>query len=479
MGSRLAGSRLADCLVGLLYFALAAGTLHLNRVNGEIETLWPANAVLLAVMLDRRPGAWAGVLCAGYLADVAANAWSYGLAASTFLHAACDLVEVCTAAILMRPALADQGDDLLEKPAIAGRFLLVCGLVAPASGALGGAIVDRLLSGDDFWQSFTDWLLSSGLGLVIFTPVLLAGFRGDYRRFVRGLDRRGRAEAAGLQVLTVLVAVVVFFVAVRPAMVLLFVPVLLVTFRTGPLGTKLAVALVAIIGAAAIVADQGAITLIGSTSREQAFLLQGLLVILLLTCLPVAAAVTAYRTKLAALAQRAEALRIREAELARIAATDGLTGILNRAAFRDAALPVLRDPARAPVGLIAIDLDFFKPVNDRYGHRTGDRALVHLASVLQAGLRDGDLVGRVGGDEFLILLAARNLAEMEAVAARLQEALRRAPLALEDGTTLLLSMSCGVALHAPGMRFEDLAHAADMALYEAKRVRHRDVARPA
>lgn len=472
-------SRLAECLVGLLYFALAAGTIHLNRINGEVETLWPANAVLLAFTLDRRPRAWAGVLCAGYLADVAANALSYGLTTSTFLQGACNLVEVCTAACLMRPNLRGEGDDLLGKPAIAGRFLLVCGFVAPASGALGGAIVDRLLSGEDFWQSFTDWLLSSGLGLVIFTPVLLACFRGDYRRFFRGLDRRGRAEAIGLQILTILVAVVVFFVAVRPAMVLLFLPVLLVTFRTGPLGTKLAVAFVAVIGAAAILADQGALTLVGSNSREQAFLFQALLVILLLICLPVAATLAAYRATLASLAQRAEALRIREAELARIAATDGLTGILNRAAFRDAALPVLRDPARAPVGLIAIDLDFFKPVNDRYGHRTGDQALVHLVSVLQAGLRDGDLVGRVGGDEFLILLAAPDLAQMEAVAARLAEALRRTPLALEDGTTLLLSMSCGVAMHAPGMRFEDLAHAADMALYRTKRARHRDIARPA
>ncbi|MBK3407263.1 GGDEF domain-containing protein, partial [Methylobacterium ajmalii] len=92
-----------------------------------------------------------------------------------------------------------------------------------------------------------------------------------------------------------------------------------------------------------------------------------------------------------------------------------------------------------------------------------------LVSVLRAGLREADAIGRVGGDEFLVLLPGTDADQAQVVAARLREALRRAPLTLDDGTVLLLSMSCGVAPHRDGMGFEDLVHAADMALYGAKR----------
>ncbi len=142
--------------------------------------------------------------------------------------------------------------------------------------------------------------------------------------------------------------------------------------------------------------------------------------------------------------------------------------MLNRTAFRETALAAMRDPRAVP-SLVAIDLDLFKQVNDRHGHLAGDRALVHLVSVLRAGLREADAIGRVGGDEFLVLLPGTDADQAQVAAARLREALRRAPLTLDDGTVLLLSMSCGVAPHRDGMGFEDLVHAADMALYGAKR----------
>ncbi len=231
-------SRLAECLVGLLYFALAAGTIHLNGINGEIATLWPPTPSSSPSCSTAGRARGRGFCARGYLADVAANAWSYGLARE---HVSPRGLRPRRGLHRRRPdaaGRAGQGDDLLGKPAVAVRFLVVCGLVGARLGALGGAIVDRLLSGDDLWQSFNDWLLSSGLGLVIFTPVLLAGFRGDYRRFILGpgppRTRRGRrppgpdgpgrgrgvsSSPSGRH-----------GAAVRS--------VLLVTFRTGPLGDE-------------------------------------------------------------------------------------------------------------------------------------------------------------------------------------------------------------------------------------------------
>ncbi|AWN49409.1 sensor domain-containing diguanylate cyclase [Methylobacterium terrae] len=477
----------AELVAGVVSFALAAGTLGLTGPDRAVAVIWPANAVLLALMLERRPGAWPGVLALGMLASVAADGLMRGVSLGSVLHAACSLVELClAAALLRRPGPRDEG--LLDAPSAVGRFIAVCGGVAPALSGIGAAVTARLLFRQDPGASFAVWFLGDGLGLLIVTPFVRALLRGGHRRDFAARSGWRRAEAAGLLALTAASAYAVFFVAPRPLMFVLFCPVMLATFRIGRRGTELAVMIVALIGTVATLGGEGPIATPGADPRERALLLQIFLAGLLLTCLPVAAALAARGESLAALSRSAEALRAQGAELARLAATDDLTGALNRAAFRDAALQVIRDsairdsamriPAHAPLSLIAIDLDLFKAVNDRHGHRAGDRALVHLVAVLRAGLREPDLVGRVGGDEFLVLLPGTDLDRADAIALRLRGALRRTPLALDDGAVLTLSMSCGTAPYRDGMSFEDFVHAADTALYRDKHA-GREVARSA
>ena len=459
-------ARQAECIVGLLYAVLSAGTIRLTGDGQGLAAVWPANAVLLAALLDRRPDGWGRLLAVGYLANVATGLAMRGVGPAPFLDGLCHVAEAWIAARLLRPVL--NGEDVLVAPSVVGRFILVCGLVAPALSGLGGAAVASLVSGRDPRVAFGSWVTGNGLGLLVFTPFLFALLRGDYRRCLTGKDWSRRAEALGLQGLVAATACGVFCVAERSLLFVLFGPAMLATFRVGRLGTKAAVAVIAVIGTVATLRGQGPIAAVTPDPHEQATLLHAFLAVLLLTCLPVAAALTAQGRNLRSLSRSAEALRAQRAELARLAATDGLTGVLNRTAFRETALAAMRDPRAVP-SLVAIDLDLFKQVNDRHGHLAGDRALVHLVSVLRAGLREADAIGRVGGDEFLVLLPGTDADQAQVVAARLREALRRAPLTLDDGTVLLLSMSCGVAPHRDGMGFEDLVHAADMALYGAKR----------
>ena len=169
--------------------------------------------------------------------------------------------------------------------------------------------------------------------------------------------------------------------------------------------------------------------------------------------------------------------------LERVASIDAKTGLLNSAAWHARAERAVTRSGRAPApaAVLVLDLDHFKDVNDTYGHLAGDEVLAAVADALQAEVRDGDLVGRFGGEEFVILLAARaGRTEADALD---RGAERRGPdpaagrvarrgLETPDGplTVAGLSVSVGAAVRPDGHAdLRTLVHAADTALYAAKR----------
>jgi len=150
-----------------------------------------------------------------------------------------------------------------------------------------------------------------------------------------------------------------------------------------------------------------------------------------------------------------------------IADTDTLTGLLNHGAF-GAALEHAVDRCGhtgETATLLLLDIDHFKLVNDRYGHLQGDRTLRVVSEVLSAHKRRGDLLGRVGGEEFALLLPDAGLDAAHGVAERVRVAVRDSTA----GTPCPLTVSIGIAAVSPSVLTSDaLLHAADRALYAAK-----------
>jgi len=152
------------------------------------------------------------------------------------------------------------------------------------------------------------------------------------------------------------------------------------------------------------------------------------------------------------------------------AMTDPLTGLLNRRAFlQDAEVLLRRQIERdRPIGVLLIDLDHFKSINDRFGHATGDKVLQIFAKVAQANLRQNDLIGRLGGEEFTVVLADASIDNAYLVADRLRNAFAVAAAAIDD-QALHATASIGVSVIVDPA--QDLAHLitlADQALYLAK-----------
>nr|WP_086491475.1 sensor domain-containing diguanylate cyclase [Novosphingobium panipatense] len=152
------------------------------------------------------------------------------------------------------------------------------------------------------------------------------------------------------------------------------------------------------------------------------------------------------------------------------AMTDHLTGACNRRAFDEALLAILTSmPEDSEAGCLALfDLDHFKQINDRYGHATGDDVLVRFVTILRGAVRDGDLVARLGGEEFAVLLGGLSLDQAHLVCERIRTRLEDTAIQDSLGNIVKATVSVGLAPLLPGEENRVVMTVADNALYRAK-----------
>ncbi len=171
-------------------------------------------------------------------------------------------------------------------------------------------------------------------------------------------------------------------------------------------------------------------------------------------------------------AERTHALEQSNEELRRLARTDSLTGLLNHRAAIQEAEKALAGARRYnfALAIVMVDIDHFKLLNDRYGHQAGDEALSAVAGVLCSNLRETDVCGRYGGEEFILILTHTNIGEAKALGSRIKQAVAETRFNLAPGAQITASL--GIAMCYPtqcGKHTADsLINAADKALYQAK-----------
>jgi diguanylate cyclase (GGDEF)-like protein len=158
-------------------------------------------------------------------------------------------------------------------------------------------------------------------------------------------------------------------------------------------------------------------------------------------------------------------------ELEHQAFTDSLTGLANRRNFMDSAEIELARARRFgnTNAVLLLDIDHFKAVNDKYGHKAGDTALEALADTLRNRLREVDIIGRIGGEEFAVLLPETDMKMASQAAERLRQAVEEREITVGNNLPLHLTVSIGIASPAkPSEKIEEILRLADSALYAAK-----------
>lgn len=445
-------------LMGLLVMAAALLGIY-SRPMGQLASLWPANALLLGLLVRfparNTPAAWLGAL-AGYLA---ADLLTGSTLATALLLTGGNLLGIATGQWLLSRLPIE--DRRLQGPFSVPRLLLVTTAASAMAGLVGFLIGPSLLG----LSPLLGWVFCFVSELANYLAFLPAVLTLPEAQPHRGPERRRRLPPwpalghAVLPALALLLSCLLAMAVAGPGAVAFPVPALLwCALSYGVFGTAL---LTLGFGAWALICiAQGLLPVESAGVSPLTTLMSIRLGVSLIAIAPITVACV--------MAARQRLLK----RLQHMASHDQLSGLLNRHAFQERAQELLLQLAatRQPVALLMLDIDHFKRINDAHGHAVGDRVLVAFARLGGEALREVDLFGRVGGEEFAILLPGCEATAALAVAERVRQAFHAATLDDGRGGVITASVSVGVvALPRAQAALEPLLLRADEALYRAKR----------
>jgi diguanylate cyclase (GGDEF)-like protein len=461
-------------LVPALFYLGARLSLAFSLQPGAVVVLWMPNGVLLAALLHyglRRFLPFAGTVL---LAEVAADYPAYPVS-EALLYGLINLGEATAAWWILRRW---RFDPSFAAPADLGRFLLAGPAIAAFCAAVAATGVNLLdeRSGIGALSFLRLYWFSDGVGLLLATPLVLSLWPAGSGARVAAIPLQWYDLVVGIVALGVLSMFLMSQDAafagwpVRPILLLPFV--FYASVRLTPRSTTMVITLFAI--ALLFVAHNGQRPYGDIPMHQTAIQVQQFLTIMAVGGLGIASLLAQLRANVAHLesrvADRTAQLRAANERLLQMAVTDPLTGLANRRALNETLQREIERSRRHghALGVVLFDIDRFKAVNDTYGHGAGDRVLRHVAEVAAGIVRASDLLGRYGGEEFLLLAPETDRSKALYLAERIRTVLHDTAVQV-DHTTIHVSASFGVALLQESDRdAAALIARADAALYAAK-----------
>jgi len=431
------------CLIGIL-----------SRPHVDLATFWPANAFALGMLVRfpsiARPLTWVSCAVGFFLADAIAGT---ELRANLLLNGG-NLVSITTGYLLL--AHLPREDRLLRRSPSILLLLRAIFIAAFATGLI-GSVADPLLFGSTPLEGFLFWAASDVANYAAFLPIFLT--LPSPSRFVPSVLRRKTKAISRWNILPLLALILSAAGSVLiggPGAVAFPVPALLWCALTYQLFTTCCLSFV--FGAWTMISIRAGIMPVGAELNSRSLLISARLGITLIALAPLVVGIM--------MAARNELLR----QLQQLADHDSMTGLRNRRSFLETGTKALSTSygTAHPNAVMMLDIDHFKSINDHHGHDAGDHVLVAFARILEQNLRPRDIVGRIGGEEFAVVLPDCSEADAKAVAERISTALRSASVELGNGQQITATVSIGIHMEHGEGKLGHLLTLADQALYRAK-----------
>ncbi|PZU88608.1 MAG: sensor domain-containing diguanylate cyclase [Shinella sp.] len=437
----LAAAVFAACMLGIL-----------TRPIGSLATVWPANAVLLGLLLrfenTSTPAGWAAAFGAYLAADLLTGA---SFEKAVILNGA-NMVGVAAAYLVCFRLPKDV--RRLRHPS-SMLYLALAAVAGSAAAGLVGAIANPVLFDSSSLRGLFFWFSTELVNYITILPVVLAYPDGGRSQGLLASMRSFPGPAKLAPAISLLVSCVAAIMVGGGGAIAFPVPALLWCALSYPVfATSVLTLLFSIWTLFAISA--GMLPTPEESTNEITLISVRMGVGLICLAPVMLASVMAAHNDLVA-------------RLQHLASNDALTGLSNRRAFREQAGLILQRSRRRSVALL-MDLDHFKNVNDTFGHAAGDTVLVVSAQRIRDILRTDDALGRLGGEEFAALLSDCTVSDAMEIAEQIRRAVQQEPIRLDDGREIHVTLSIGLAAVSEGTEDIDiLLSQADEALYGAKK----------
>lgn len=428
----------------------------LTRPSGNLAAFWPANALLLGLLVRAprlaTPTGWIAALVGYIAADYFTGSESL---LKTLLLTGGNMVSVVTGYLMY-----SRYDESIRSLKRSRSILIMVSNVIVAGTAAGfvGAFIDPLLFDGTPLRGWSFWFVTEVVNYMAILPVVFSAPQLTMRWFERRKYNPMQIDMRrATPIFAVLLSCALSVLVGGPGAVAFPVPALLwcsVTYGVFTIALlTLAFSIWTLIAISTHVID---LSIAGSLIEAEMSIRIG---VTLVALAPITLAVV--------MEARNELLR----RLLHIASHDQLTGLLNRHAFRERCNSLLTQLMidSKPASLLMIDIDHFKNVNDTHGHAAGDLALTSFSRIARDCLRNSDVFGRLGGEEFAVLLPDCLRSEVQIVAERIRQAIAATPIELNNNLQLSITVSIGAAItrQAPP-EIDPLLLVADSALYRAK-----------
>lgn len=423
---------------------------------GFLAAFWPTNAVLLGLLLrrSRAPGSmhWIAAIVGYMLGDLT---MSHGWAKSTMLTGA-NLMGVWVCYRMFSRMSADYRE--FRHPRSMLGFIATVTAGSMAAG-VGGILIHPALFGTTPAYGFMIWFSTELVNYIAILPVMLTipGHPGRWLKYRRRGDREGMRLNHVAPVLAFAGSLWLGTQLGGPGVIPYPIPAMLWCALTYSMFATAGITL--FFSMWTLIAISSGTLIIGANFDSQQAI-TSLRVGVILTALAPLTVASVMKT------QKELLLRLKHA-----ASHDPLTNVLNRGGFMAHVETLFHTPrlSHRPVGVLMMDIDFFKKINDTYGHAGGDAVLTGFARLASGCLRDGDVLGRLGGEEFAVLLPDCSQENALAIAQRICDAFAAHSVTLENFPPVSATVSIGVAhCGKPGAPIEVMLSWADAALYDAK-----------